>query len=200
MYFRTLISTLLLVPILGGCGDDGGSTTPTTTATAAPTTATTPATAAPTIAATPTTVASSGEREEARVAQDGDTVAVHYTGTLDDGSQFDSSAGRDPLTFVVGSGEVISGFDDAVRGLAEGESRTVRIEPANAYGEVDPELILEFPADQAPEGVAVGDQVTLSNGGAATVLEITDDIIRIDANHRLAGEALTFDVELVAIG
>ncbi len=131
-------------------------------------------------------------------AADGDTVAVHYTGTLDDGSQFDSSAGREPLEFVVGSGQVISGFDEAVRGLEVGESRTVRMEPADAYGEVRDDMVLTVPADQAPEGLNVGDQVA-AGGMPATVVAIDDDSVTIDANHQLAGEALTFDVELVAI-
>ena len=135
-----------------------------------------------------------------QVASDGDTVAVHYRGTLDDGSEFDSSEGRDPLTFVVGSGQVIAGFDDAVRGLAVGESRTVRIEPEDAYGEYTEEAVIDFPADSAPEGLQVGDAVTLGNGGRGTVLEITDEFVKIDANHPLAGEALTFDIELVSIG
>ncbi len=126
-------------------------------------------------------------------------MRVHYTGTLDDGTEFDSSRGREPLSFVVGSGQVIRGFDAAVRGLAVGESRTVRMEAVDAYGEYDPTLVLEFPAADAPEGLAAGDEVVLGNGARATVLEVTDEIIRIDANHRLAGEALTFAVELVAI-
>ena len=136
---------------------------------------------------------------EAQVAQDGDTVSVHYTGTLNDGSEFDTSRDRGPLAFVVGSGQVIPGFDEAVRGLAIGESRTVRIEPADAYGEVDPDLVLEFPASDAPDDIAVGDQVPFSNGAVGIVLEITDEIVRIDANHPLAGEALTFEIELVSI-
>lgn len=134
------------------------------------------------------------------VAKDGDSVAVHYTGTLDDGTEFDSSRGRSPLEFVVGSGQVIPGFDEAVRGLAVGESRTVRIEPAQAYGEVDPDLVLEFPASDAPEGLVVGDQVQFSNGAVGTLIELTDDIVRIDTNHQLAGEALTFEVELISLG
>jgi peptidylprolyl isomerase len=134
------------------------------------------------------------------VAQDGDLVSVHYTGTLDDGEQFDSSAGREPLEFVVGSGQVIPGFDDAVRGLAIGESRTVRILPENAYGQYDPQLILEFPIETAPEGLQAGDQVTFSNGGTGVVVEVAETVVRIDANHRLAGQALTFEVELVSIG
>ncbi len=133
------------------------------------------------------------------MAQDGDLVEVHYTGTLDDGSEFDSSVGRSPLEFVVGSGQVIPGFDDAVRGLKVGDSRTVRIEPTDAYGEYDPSFVLEFPADSAPEGLQAGDRVTLNNGQPAVVLEVTDEIIRIDANHPLAGEALTFVIELVGI-
>ena len=95
------------------------------------------------------------------VASDGDRVAVHYHGTLDDGEVFDSSRERSPLEFVVGSGGVISGFDDAVRGLAVGESVTVRIPPAEAYGETDPTRVIEFPIEQAPEGIAVGDQVSV---------------------------------------
>ncbi len=133
---------------------------------------------------------------QARTATDGDAVAVHYTGTLDDGSQFDSSAGRDPLEFVVGSGQVISGFDQAVRGLAVGESRTVRMEPADAYGERRDDMIVTVPADQAPPGLTVGDQVQ-AGGMPATIVAIDDISVTIDANHRLAGEALTFDVELV---
>jgi FKBP-type peptidyl-prolyl cis-trans isomerase 2 len=140
------------------------------------------------------------EAQTSRVAADGDTVEVHYRGTLDDGTEFDSSEGREPLSFVVGSGQVIAGFDDAVRGLAVGESRTVRIEPEDAYGEYNPEAIIDFPADSAPEGLEVGDAVTLGNGGRGTVVEVSDEFVKIDANHPLAGEALTFEIELVSIG
>lgn len=161
---------------------------------------TTSTTVAPTSTAPPTTESTEdNEVSEVITAQDGDSVAVNYRGTLDDGSEFDSSAGRDPLTFVVGSGQVIAGFDEAVRGLAEGEARTVRIEPENAYGEYSDAAIIDFPADSAPEGLAVGDQVTLGNGQTATVVAITEDTVSIDANHPLAGKALTFEVELVSI-
>ncbi len=135
---------------------------------------------------------------DAPTAKDGDTVAVHYTGTLDDGSQFDSSAGREPLEFVVGSGQVIAGFDQAVRGLEVGASRQVRMEPADAYGEVRDDMVMTVPAEQAPEGLSVGDQVA-AGGMPATVVAIDDDSVTIDANHQLAGQALTFDVELVSI-
>lgn len=140
----------------------------------------------------------SSSSESARTAQDGDHVAVHYTGTLDDGSQFDSSAGREPLEFVVGSGQVIVGFDQAVRGLAEGEARSVRMEASDAYGERDDNLVVSVPVSQAPAGLSVGDQVA-AGGRPATVVAVDDDTVTIDANHQLAGEALTFAVELVRI-
>lgn len=167
-----------------------------------PAVGTEPASITSTTAAEPTTTTEGGDVSETQsdqVASDGDNVAVHYRGTLDDGTEFDSSEGRDPLTFVVGSGQVIAGFDEAVRGLAVGESRTVRIEPEDAYGEYTDEAIIDFPADSAPEGLQVGDPVSFGNGGQGTVLEITDEFVKIDANHPLAGEALTFEIELVSI-
>ncbi len=136
--------------------------------------------------------------DQARKVQAGDQVSVHYTGTLDDGSQFDSSAGREPLQFVVGSGQVISGFDEAVSGLAIGENRTVRMEAADAYGEHRDDLIVTVPASNAPEGLTVGDQVA-AGGQPATVVAVDEDTVTIDANHQLAGQALTFEVELVSI-
>ena len=133
-----------------------------------------------------------------RVAEDGDQVSVHYTGTLDNGEQFDSSIGRDPLPFQVGAGGVIDGFDAAVRGLAVGESVTVRIEPAEAYGVSREDLVVTVPRDQAPDNVAVGQEVMLGNS-RAVVIEVTETEVRVDANHPLAGEALTFEIELVSI-
>ncbi len=142
--------------------------------------------------------ATPGNDGAARVAADGDSVTVHYHGTLDDGEVFDSSRERSPLPFVVGRGDVISGFDDAVRGLSVGESVTVRIPRAEAYGPVDPARVLEFPIEQVPEGLEVGDQVSVS-GAPATVTAITEDTVTVDANHPLAGLALTFEIELVSI-
>ena len=200
------VPLLAVILVLAACGDDAADVEPVvTTAPVASSPATTTTVAAEESTATTTVAAeerttTTAADEEVRMAADGDSVEVHYTGTLDDGSEFDSSRGRSPLAFVVGSGQVISGFDDAVRGLTVGESRTVRIEPEQAYGQPDPDLILDFPAADAPEGLAVGDRVTLSNGAPATVIEITDDVVRIDANHELAGQALTFEVELVSIG
>ena len=133
-------------------------------------------------------------------ATDGDTVEVHYRGTLDDGEQFDSSYERgSPLVVTLGAGGVIPGFEDAVRGLRVGETITVRLEPAEAYGERDESLIVEVPYGPSQSDVAVGDVVTLSNGAQAEVLEVRTETVLLDANHPLAGTALTFEIEVVAI-
>lgn len=135
-----------------------------------------------------------------RVATDGDSVEVHYTGFLDDGSKFDSSRDRgDPLSFVVGAGTVIRGFDDAVRGLKVGESRKTRIEPERAYGERSDEMMLTVPRHMVPEEMTLspGSKVPLSNGMMALVVEVTDKEVKLDMNHELAGKALTFDMELI---
>lgn len=134
------------------------------------------------------------------VVQDGDLVEVHYVGTLDDGTQFDSSRDRgSPFSFTVASGQVIPGFDDAVRGLRVGESRTVRIPAADAYGEWSQDNVIEVPYGESQSDVAVGDTVYLTDGRAAVVLEVKPDIVVLDANHELAGEALTFEIEVLAI-
>ncbi len=126
---------------------------------------------------------------------------VHYTGTLDDGTEFDSSRDGFPLDFVVGSGDLIDGFDNAVRGLAVGASVTVRLEPAEAYGEPVPELIADVPIEQFPAEIvgqlAIGMALDLGNGMQPIITNITDTFITLDANHPLAGEALNFDIELV---
>ena len=134
------------------------------------------------------------------MVQDGDLLEVHYDGTLDDGSSFDSSRERDtPFSFEVGTGQVIPGFDEAVRGLKIGESREVRIPPAEAYGERSDENIVEVPYGPDQSDVAVGDQVYLNTGQAAIVLEVKKDTVVLDANHELAGEALTFKIEVLSI-
>lgn len=189
---KSITALLALALVVAACGSDEE-----------PAIGSEPASITATTVAEPTTTSTEeddmSEAQTSQVAGDGDNVAVHYRGTLDDGTEFDSSEGRDPLTFVVGSGEVIAGFDDAVRGLAVGESRTVRIEPENAYGEYTEEAIIEFPTESAPDGLEVGDAVSFGNGGQGTVIEVTDEFVKIDANHPLAGEALTFEIELVSI-
>ena len=131
---------------------------------------------------------------------DGDRVSVHYKGKLDDGTQFDSSEGRDPLTFVIGGGQVIAGFDTTARGLEIGQTVTVRMEAAEAYGEKNEQLIFEVPINTAPEGLVLGDRVELMNGAPAVVTKVGKRIVTVDANHALAGQALTFEIQLVTVG
>lgn len=135
----------------------------------------------------------------------GDVVRVHYTGTLEDGSQFDSSVGRAPLEFTVGAGQMIAGFDTGVVGMAVGEKKTILIDPDHGYGQKDPTAIIEFPSSNIPEGMAVevGMKLNLQNQYGqpvpVVVMEVKEEVIIMDANHFLAGKDLTFDVEIVEI-
>lgn len=132
------------------------------------------------------------------MVDNGTTVQVHYTGKLEDGTVFDSSQGRDPLSFEVGANQVIPGFEENVKGLEVGESATFTIEPEKAYGVHNPDLVVGIAAAQAPDGLNPGDRVQLQDGRPATVVEVADDKVTIDANHPLAGKTLEFEVELVA--
>lgn len=135
----------------------------------------------------------------------GDTVKVHYKGTLTDGTVFDSSEGRQPLEFEVGGGMVISGFDNGVLGMTVGEKRTVNIPVDEAYGPKQNELIMEFPKDRFPEDMTpeVGMQLNMSNGQGqqfpVMIAEVKEEVIILDANHPLAGQDLVFDIEMVEI-
>jgi peptidylprolyl isomerase len=134
----------------------------------------------------------------------GDTVKVHYRGTLDDGTEFDSSEGRDPLEFTVGSGQVIPGFDEAVLDIAEvGDSKTVTIPAENAYGERVEEAMQEVPLEAFPERPEVGWVVELTTPEGqhvqAVVAAVDEMTATIDFNHPLAGENLTFEIELVEV-
>lgn len=136
--------------------------------------------------------------QEGRVAKAGDKVSVHYTGTLDDGTQFDSSKGKPPLQFTVGKGDVIAGFDKAVTGLAVGKSAKVHIEPKDAYGDRSDQNVVTIPAAETPQGLTVGQKVQLG-GRPATVTKIGPEGVTVDANHQLAGKALNFEIQLVSI-
>jgi len=137
-------------------------------------------------------------------ARPGDTVRVHYTGTLKDGSVFDSSQGRKPIEFTLGSGQVIPGFEEAITGMAVGDTKTVTIPAAEAYGPHRSDMMLEVPRAQFPPNVqpSIGEQLQVSQGEQAfvvTVREVDDERVVLDGNHPLAGEDLTFALELVAI-
>jgi FKBP-type peptidyl-prolyl cis-trans isomerase 2 len=137
--------------------------------------------------------------------QNGDKVKVHYHGTLRNGETFDSSKGREPLEFTVGSGQVIKGFDEGVKGMKVGDKKTVEIAVKDAYGEKQQEMMIEFPKDQFPADMnpEVGMQLMMSNGSGqnfpVTVAEIREGSVVLDANHPLAGQDLIFDLELVSI-
>lgn len=139
-------------------------------------------------------------------AKSGDTVQVHYKGRLEDGTEFDSSEGREPLQFQLGSGQVVPGFEAAVDGMTEGEKKTATIPADEAYGERREDLMFQVPKSQLPPGaeVEIGDmlQVGLNNGETVPVqvAALDDENLTLDANHPLAGKDLTFELELVKIG
>ena len=143
--------------------------------------------------------------EEVVMAKDGDTVKVHYTGTLEDGSVFDTSRDRESLEFILGSGSMIVGFDRAVNGMQVGEIKTVTIPADEAYGPHRDELVLIIERDRLPEGLEpiVGQQLEMSQPDGRTVIVVVTDVseasITLDANHTLAGKDLTFEIELVEI-
>lgn len=138
-------------------------------------------------------------------AKTGDTVRVHYTGTLDDGTVFDSSAEREPLEFTIGNGQVIPGFENGVMGMAPGDTKSVTIAPGDAYGDYNPEAVVRVPRDQFPPDldpeVGMMLQVRLQDGRPAHVVvtEVAEADVALDGNHPLAGKNLTFALNLVEI-
>jgi len=140
------------------------------------------------------------------VAKSGDTVKVHYKGTLTDGTVFDSSEGREPLEFELGSGMVIPGFDNGIQGMAIGDKKTIDIPVEEAYGPSQAELVFPFNRSELPDDIPfeVGMQLNMHQDGnpqpvPVTVVEVTEAQILVDANHPLAGQALIFEVELVGV-
>ena len=135
---------------------------------------------------------------------DGQTVSIHYTGTLEDGTVFDSSEGRDPLESTLGQGQVIPGFESAVRTLDVGESTKTTIPPEEAYGQRREDMIVTIARDQFPDDMAPqpGMDVYLQAGQQpipATIINVEPDAVTLDANHKLAGKTLVFDIELVSV-
>ena len=138
-------------------------------------------------------------------AKKGDKVHVHYTGTLEDGTEFDSSRNRDPLEFTIGKNEVIPGFETIVTGMTVGETKKETIPSEDAYGPHHDERVMDLDRDRLPQDleVSVGQLLEMRHPDGhkipAMVTGITDDKVTIDANHPLAGKDLTFEIELIAI-
>lgn len=130
----------------------------------------------------------------------GNTISVHYKGTLEDGTVFDSSEGREPLTFTVGSGQIIKGFDEGVVGMKKGETKKLTLKPEEAYGDRKEDLQQKIPKDKTPEEIQEGMQVMMSAPTGqqipATIKKITDDEVTVDLNHPLAGKTLTFEITI----
>ena len=135
----------------------------------------------------------------------GDKVKVHYHGKLDSGETFDSSAGREPLEFEVGSGMVIKGFDDGVTGMSVGDKRTINIPFNEAYGPKNPDMIIDMPKDRFPKDIEleIGMPLAMSDGQGqqfeVIVTQLKEESVVLDANHPLAGQDLIFDLELIEI-
>lgn len=138
-------------------------------------------------------------------AKPGDTVKVHYTGRLEDGTIFDSSVQREPLAFQLGAGQIIPGFEKAVEGLEPGQKTTTRIPAAEAYGPHSEDAMLKVQRSQMPPEIQpeVGQQLQMQqdNGQPITVrvVEVDESTVMLDANHPLAGKNLEFEIELVAV-
>lgn len=138
-------------------------------------------------------------------AKKGDTVKVHYTGKLDDGTVFDTSYDREPLEFTIGAGQLIEGFDSAVEGMEEGEKKTVKIPADKAYGPYHDDMVIEVSKDKLPKDLnpEVNQQLYMEDASGQTlvvkVLKVSENSITLDANHPLAGKDLTFEIELIKI-
>jgi FKBP-type peptidyl-prolyl cis-trans isomerase 2 len=136
--------------------------------------------------------------------KNGDNVSVHYTGKLEDGTVFDTSLaeGREPLTVTLGQGQLIPGFENGLIDMTAGEMKTIEIEPENAYGEIQPQMMSEIPLSQVPEGVKAGDMLQGQNQFGpvnVVVTEVKESTVVLDMNHPLAGKKLIFDLEVVSV-
>lgn len=138
-------------------------------------------------------------------AKSGDTVQVHYTGTFDDGTQFDSSVGAEPLQVTLGQGQVIPGFEAALEGMAVGDTKTINLPAAEAYGEHVPEMVQEVERSNIPAEIELAVGVQLQAQGPdgtpflLVVTELKEETVTLDGNHPLAGKVLNFDLEMVSI-
>jgi peptidylprolyl isomerase len=139
------------------------------------------------------------------IAKNGDTVKVHYTGTLDDGTVFDSSMDREPLEFKLGEKQMIPGFEAGVLGMEVDETKTVKIVSDDAYGAHHDERVIEIPRSEVPADMTIqlGQTLELAGPDGQSVIvqvkDITDEIVKLDANHPLAGQDLNFEIKLIEI-
>ena len=138
--------------------------------------------------------------------ENGNTVSVHYRGTLNDGTEFDSSHSRgEPLSFQVGTGQMISGFDAALPGMAVGETKNITLTPDQAYGDTNPEAITDIPKTAFPDGFDFQVEAMIQGQNdrgqplVGTINEVKEDAVTIDFNHPMAGKDLNFEIELVSI-
>ena len=133
----------------------------------------------------------------------GSTVEVHYTGKLTNDEVFDSSEGKEPLKFEVGSGQIIPGFENAILGKNVGDKVTVSIDPTQAYGDVREDLLVKVPFDKMPGDVEVGQTLQADSGQGQPVMvvveQVNEDHVVINGNHPLAGKELAFDIEIVSV-
>lgn len=137
--------------------------------------------------------------------ENGDTVTVHYTGKLEDGKVFDTSEGRDPLTFEMGAGQLIPGFENALAGKEVGDKVTATVPPEEGYGTRNEELVQDMPRDRVQGadlevGQVLGLETEDGNAYQAQVVDLDDETVKLDFNHFLAGKELTFEIEVVAVG
>lgn len=141
---------------------------------------------------------------EKNIVEDGSTVAVEYEGYLEDGTVFDSSVNHgQPLTFKVGENQVISGFEEGVKGMAVNESKDIVIKPEDGYGDYNQSLVQNVPRDKLPEEITLESNlmINLPNGAAMPVkiVEITSEFVKLDLNHPLAGKTLKFKLKVISI-
>ncbi len=133
----------------------------------------------------------------------GSKVQVHYTGTLNDGTVFDSSEGREPLEFTIGEGQIIPGFENGIKEMKLNQEKTIKIKPENAYGERNNQLIISIPRDKFPKEIEVNGRLALKGPQGqnipAVIKEINDNDVKIDLNHPLAGKELTFKIKVVEV-
>ncbi len=136
---------------------------------------------------------------DGRIAKDGDTVSIHYTGSLEDKTVFDTSENREPLEFTLGDKNLIAGMTNGVRGMKVGESKTITIPQEQAYGPYNDKLVFEVPTKNLPPGITTGTPLRDPQGNMVMVKEVTEEKSTLDANHILAGKTLIFDIKLVNI-